>query len=93
MSLSFHTPAIRAKEIERQELQADIDKHLQAGGQITLVAPSKTACNYAVIKSQKQLNDERKERKQLDGKPKKGKPLSIKTVAEVVKRNRSRANG
>lgn len=93
MSLSFHSPEIRAKEVERQELQADIEKFMQAGGQLTVVAPSKTACNYAVSKSQKQLNDERKERKQLDGKPKKGKPLSIKTVAEVVKRNRSRANG
>lgn len=69
MSLSFHTPEIRAKEIERQELQADIEKHLKAGGRITVVASSKTACNYAVTKSQKQLNHERKARLKLDGKP------------------------
>lgn len=94
MSLSFNAGYVQAKESHRQSLQKDIENFLAAGGQPTVVESNSSAYDYCGGKTQKQLNDERKAKKNLDGKPvqdkRRGRPLSIKTMGEVVKRNRSR---
>lgn len=94
MSLSFHARLVREKDAARQALQKDTDNFLQAGGRLTVLAPQKSARDYSKTKTHKELKNERKARLGLDGKPlvngRMSKAQSIKTLSDVVKRNRGR---
>lgn len=90
MTASFSRYWIQERDAKRQELADDYQRFLASGRKPVVLAPQKSAHDYAKKRSRQ---DEAKERKEKLGIGSVPQGVQINTMADVLKRQRERAGG